>query len=155
MINKNFLITLLKVILTISMISCIIILFSYIIGIFMTLRGTSILSNMVYFLKILNCIVYILIIHEMFKLSDKMKLNLFDIESSNIFKKLGYYVVILAGFDAVLKMKTPSNIQFIYIPKVGSLKETFLIYLIIGVLFLVLSKTFRDRFEVNNEDIES
>jgi hypothetical protein len=84
-----------------------------------------------------------------------MKLNLFDIESSNIFKRLGYYVVILAGFDAILKLKIPSNLQLMYIPKVGSLKKTFLAYLIIGILFLALSKAFGDHFEVNNEKIES
>lgn len=98
-------------------------------------------------------LVYFLIIYDLRKIVYSTDLTPFCAENIKRFKRIGYYMFFMAVFDGVINFKSPSYSGIeIFATQYGSLKGSFLMYVILACIALVLAEIFEKAVEIKDEN---
>lgn len=114
----------------------------------LTLSNEINLNSCIWFIL---CLTYFLIIYNLRKIVYSTSSTPFCSDNVKRFKRIGYYMFFVAVFDGIINFKRESN--FILIgTQHGSLKGSFLMYLILACIAFVLSEIFEKAVEIKNEN---
>lgn len=96
-------------------------------------------------------LIYFLIIRDLRKIVYSTNLTAFCSDNVKRFKRIGYYMVFMAVFDGIINFKRKSNFE-LFASQYGSLKGSFIMYIIIACIALVLSEIFEKAVEIKTEN---
>lgn len=99
---------------------------------------------------ILN-IIYFLAVYDLRKIVYSTNATPFSLDNVSRFKRIGYYMIVMAVIDGILKWKIKSDFDFMGTQS-GSLKGSFIMYSILACIALVLSEIFEKAVEIKNEN---
>lgn len=142
--KKHFTLNFCKVLLNISLVVSVILLFMCTLGIFVHKFSL----NLIIFPLI--CLAYFLIIYNLRKIVYSTNSTPFCADNVKRFKSIGYYMLLISISDAIINFKSPSNFEM-FATKYGSLKGSFLIYLVITCIAFVLAEIFEKAVILKNE----
>lgn len=96
-------------------------------------------------------LVYFLIIYDLRKIVYSADLTPFCAENIRRFKRIGYYMFFMAVLDGIINFKMKSNFE-LFATQYGSLKGSFLMYVILACIALVLAEIFEKAVEIKDEN---
>ncbi len=94
--------------------------------------------------------IYFLIVYDLRKIVYSTNSVPFCLDNVKRFKRIGCYIFLMAVIDGIVNWKKESNFEFIAIQS-GSLKGSFIMYIILTCIALVLSEIFKQAVELKNE----
>lgn len=97
------------------------------------------------------CSTYFLIIYDLRKIVYSTNSTPFCFDNVKRFKRIGYYMLFMSVLDGIINWKKESNFQFIGTQS-GSLKGSFLMYVILACIALVLAEIFEKAVEIKDEN---
>jgi hypothetical protein len=95
--------------------------------------------------------IYFLIVYDLRKIVYSTNLTPFYLDNVKRFKRIGYYMVLMAVIDGIVNWNKESNFNLIGTQS-GSLKGSFIMYIILECIALVLSEIFKQAIEITNEN---
>ncbi|EHI99559.1 hypothetical protein CDLVIII_2969 [Clostridium sp. DL-VIII] len=96
-------------------------------------------------------LVYLLIVYDLRKIVYSTNSTPFCLDNVKRFKRIGYYMILIAVIDGVINWKKESNFEFIGTQS-GSLKGSFVMCIILACIALVLSEIFKQAVELKNDN---
>lgn len=126
----------------------------YLLGLLLVFFITDILCsgiNTNLFSWFIACLTYLLIIYNLRKIVYSADSMPFSFDNVKRFKKIGCYMIVIAVIDGITNWKVQSHFNLFYIGS-GSLKGSFIIYLILSCIAFVLSEIFEKAVEIKNEN---
>lgn len=102
-------------------------------------------------INLITCLIYFFIIYNLHKIVYSTTLSPFCHTNTIRFKIIGYCMVFIAVIDGVVNFKSKSGFE-LFATKYGSLKISFLIYIVLACIALVLSEIFEEAVEIKNEN---
>lgn len=104
-------------------------------------------------LEVIAVLIFFLTIYNLRKIVYCINSTPFCLKNVKRFKWIGYYMFFMAVIDGIAKYKSPSYSGIeIFASHSGSLKESFLIYIILAFIALVLSEIFEKAVEIKDEN---
>jgi len=97
------------------------------------------------------CLIYFLVVYNLRKIVYSTNSTPFSFDNVKRFKRIGYYMIFMAVIDGILNWKIESNFNFIGTQS-GSLKGSFIMYVILACIALVLSDVFEKAVEIKKEN---
>ena len=97
------------------------------------------------------CLIYFLVVYNLRKIVYSTNSTPFSFDNVKRFKRIGYYMIFMAVIDGILNWKIESNFNFIGTQS-GSLKGSFIMYVILAFIALVLSEIFEKAVEIKKEN---
>ncbi|WP_315066927.1 DUF2975 domain-containing protein [uncultured Clostridium sp.] len=96
--------------------------------------------------------IYFLIVYDLRKIVYSTNSVPFCLDNVKRFKRIGCYMFLMAVIDGIVNWKKESNFEFIAIQS-GSIKGSFIMYIILACIALVLSEIFKQvqAVELKNE----
>ncbi len=94
---------------------------------------------------------YFLIIYDLRKIVYNMDLTPFCFDNVTSFKRIGYYMFSIAIFDEIINFKTLTGLNILH-TKYGAIKGSFLMYIVLACMALVLAEIFEKAIEIKNEN---
>ncbi|MDR3595689.1 DUF2975 domain-containing protein [Clostridium sp.] len=107
--------------------------------------------NMNICIWIILCSIYFLIIYDLRKIVYSTKSTPFCFDNVKRFRRIGYYMVFMAILDGIINWKTKSNF-ILFGSESGSLKGSFVMYIILACIALVLAEIFEKAVEIKDEN---
>ncbi|OOM80200.1 DUF2975 domain-containing protein [Clostridium sp. BL-8] len=95
-------------------------------------------------------LIYFLIVYDLRKIVYSTNSTPFSLDNVKRFKRIGYSMILMAVIDGVINWKKESNFEFIGTQS-GSLKGSFIMYIIIACIALVLGEIFKQAVELKRE----
>lgn len=142
--KKHFALNFLKILLNISQVCAGILLFMFMVGPFVYKFSIQLI------IYLLVCLTYFMIIYNLRKIVYSTDSTPFCADNVKRFKYIGYYMILISISDAIINFKVPSNFE-LFATQHGSLKGSFLIYLVITCIAFVLAEIFEKAVILKNE----
>ncbi|NRY59401.1 DUF2975 domain-containing protein [Clostridium beijerinckii] len=103
------------------------------------------------FVYLILCLIYFLVVYNLRKIVYSSNSTPFSFDNVRRFKQIGYYMILMAVIDGIVNWKRESNFNFIGTQS-GSLKGSFIMYVILACMALVLSEIFEKAVEIKKEN---
>lgn len=100
---------------------------------------------------IILCLIYFLIVYDLRKIVYSTNSTPFCSDNVKRFKRIGYYMVFMAVVDGIINWKRESNL-ILFGTQSGSLKGSFVMYIILACIGLILSEIFEKAVELKDEN---
>lgn len=126
----------------------------YLLGLFLVFFITDILCsgiNTNLFSWFIACLTYLLIIYNLRKIVYSASSTPFCFDNVKRFKTIGFYMIVASIIDGITNWNLESHFMLFKIGS-GSLKGSFIIYLILACIAFVLSEIFEKAVEIKNEN---
>lgn len=111
------------------------------------LHGVNINS----FIWIILSSMYFFMIYNLRKIVYSTKSTPFCFDNVKRFKRIGYSMLFMAVLDGIINWKKESNFE-LFASQYGSLKGSFVMYMILAFIALVLSEIFEKAVEIKDEN---
>ncbi|SFD28355.1 DUF2975 domain-containing protein [Clostridium uliginosum] len=96
-------------------------------------------------------LIYFLIIYTLRKIVYSTDSTPFCFDNVKRFRRIGYYMLVMAIVDGIINWKMKSNFE-VFGTNSGSLKLSFIMYIILACIALVLSEIFEKAVEIKDEN---
>ncbi|WP_297426596.1 DUF2975 domain-containing protein [Clostridium sp.] len=100
---------------------------------------------------LLLCLIYFLVVYDLRKIVYSTNSTPFSFDNVKRFKRIGYYMIFMALVDGIVNWKRESNLIFMGTES-GSLKVSFIMYITLACIALVLSEIFEKAVEIKKEN---